>query len=68
VVCAIWLIDLDVLDRDHGLHRVHHPVVGDGGHIHAHVVLGDDALRLDGHGDDPQGHPMEYVDDRDDDP
>ena len=33
-----------VLDGDHRLHRIDHPVVGDGGHIHTHVVPSDDAL------------------------
>ena len=56
----------DVLDGDDRLHRVDDPVVGDRGHVHADVVAGDDALRLDGHGDDAQAHPAQVVDERDD--
>ena len=43
----------DVLDRQHGFDRVDHPAVGHRGYVDADVVAGDDALRLDRHGDDP---------------
>jgi hypothetical protein len=37
-----------VLDRDHRLHRVDHPEVGDRGHIDADVIPGDDAAATPG--------------------
>jgi hypothetical protein len=45
---------------------LHDAVVGDRGHIDADVVSGDDALRLDRRGDDPQRNPAELVEERDD--
>ena len=59
---------VDVLDRDDRLHRVDDPEVGDRRHVDADVVAGDDALRLDRHRDDPQRHPVQHVDERDDEP
>ncbi len=56
----------DALDGDDGLHRVHDPEVGDGRDVDADIVAGDDALRLDRHGDDPQRHPVQDVDEGDD--
>src|SRR5690242_6374841 len=44
------------------------PEVGDRGHVDADVVPGDDALGLDRHRDDPQRHPVQHVDERDDEP
>ena len=62
------LIDggVDVLDRDDGLDRVDDPEVRHRRDVHADVVAGDDALRLDGHRDDPQRDPVHDVDERDD--
>src|SRR6266536_4246612 len=57
----------DVFDGHHRLDRVDDAVVGDGGDVDADVVAGDDALGLDGHGDDAQADPVQDVDDRDDD-
>ena len=69
VVWAIWsMAACDVLDRHHGLHRVDDPEVGHGGDVDADVVAGDDALGLDRHGHDPQRHPVQHVDERDDQP
>ena len=59
---------VDVLDRDDRLHRVDDPEVGDRGDVDADVVAGDDALGLDRHRDDPQRHPVQHVDERDDQP
>ena len=56
-----------VLDRDHRLRRVDHPVVGDRGDVDADVVPRDDALGLDRHRDDAQRHPAQHVDHRHDD-
>jgi hypothetical protein len=44
------------------------PEVGDRGHVDADVVPGDDALGLDRRRDDPQRHPVQHVDERDDEP
>jgi hypothetical protein len=38
----------------------------DRGHVDADVVAGDDALGLDRHRYDPQRHPVQHVDERDD--
>jgi hypothetical protein len=57
-----------VLDGDHRADRVGHPVVGDGRHVDADVVAGDDALGLDRHGHDPQRHPPQHLDQRHDQP
>src|ERR1035437_2758242 len=59
---------VDVLDSDDGFDGVDDAEVGDGGDVDADVVAGDDALRLDGHGDDPQRHPVQHVGERDDEP
>ena len=58
----------DVLDGHDGLLGVEDLVVGDGGHVDADVVAGDDALGLDGHGHDPQRDAVQHVDERDDQP
>jgi hypothetical protein len=57
----------DVFDGHHRPDRVDDAEVDDGGHVDADVVAGDDALGLDGHGDDAQAHPVQDVHERDDD-
>jgi hypothetical protein len=42
-----------------------HPTMGDRGYIDTDVVTGDDALRLDRHGDHTKRHAMQYIGDRD---
>lgn len=66
VVWAIWSIAADTFSIATIADRVVDAVVGDGGHVDAHVVLGDDALRLDRHRHDPQGDPMDAVHERHD--
>ena len=57
---------VDVLDGNHRLHRVHDPEIGHRGNVNAHVVTGDDALRLDRHRHNPQRHPHQPIDHWDD--
>jgi hypothetical protein len=59
---------VDVLDLDDRLHRVDPAEVGDGCHADRDVVLGDDLLGLDGHGDGPLAHLPQLVDQRDHEP
>ena len=53
------LIDgvVNVLDDDHRLLRIGDVIVGNRGNIDRDVVLGDDLLRRDLHGDGAQGYP-----------
>jgi hypothetical protein len=64
------LIDssIDIFDRDDRLHRVDHAEIRHRRDIDADVVAGNDALGLDRHRDNPQRHPMQHVDERDDHP
>ncbi len=57
---------MDVFDFDHRLHRVDDAVVGDRGDVHAHVVPGDDSLRLDRHRHHTHGDLDHAVGDGDD--
>ena len=58
----------DVLNRDDRLHRVDHTEVSHRGHVDADVVPSDNALGLDRHRDDPERHPVQHVNERDDEP
>ena len=48
---------VDVLDRDHGLFRIGDVIIGHRRDIDRDVVLGDDLLRRDLHGDGAQRGP-----------
>lgn len=56
----------DVLNGDDSLNRINHSVVGHRGHINTHVVLRNDALRLNRHGHDSKAYHVQPIDDRDD--
>ena len=65
VVCAIWLIAAETFSiATTDLDRIDDPEVGDRGDVDADVVAGDDPLRLDRHGHDPQGDAVDAVDER----
>ena len=53
---------VDVLDRDHGLFRIGDVIVGDRSDIDRDVVLGDDLLRGDLHGDGAQRYAYHLLD------
>ena len=66
VVWAIWLIAAETFSiATTERIAIRDAVVGDGGHVDADVVAGDDPLRLDRHRDDPQRDAMDAIDERD---
>src|SRR5712671_242434 len=58
------LIDrvVDVFDRDHGLFRIGDVIISDRRDIDRNIVLGDDLLRRDLHGDGAQRHAHHLLD------
>ena len=58
------LIDrvVDVLDRDHSFFRIGNVIVGDRSNIDRNIILGDDLLRRDLHGDGAQGYAHHLLD------
>ena len=56
-----------VLDGDNGFHRVDHPEIDHRAHLDRDVVAGDDILRRNIHGHQPQADLLHPVEDRDQD-